>query len=69
MKLVILLVALLIALFIAMYFIKSTFIDEINYKSCTRDNREYPEGRVPGSYLGLNKYEREGLLEKFIKNK
>ena len=29
---------------------------------CQRDNREYPEGNVPGSYLGLNTIEKNQLL-------
>jgi len=40
-----------------------------NYNSgCQRDNRQYPEGKVPASYMGLNQYEREGLLTKFVNN-
>ena len=46
---------------------KSTFM-EMNYGSCTRDNRNYPQGKVPGSYLGLTPSEREGLLVNFILN-
>jgi hypothetical protein len=46
---------------------KSTFM-EMNYGSCTRDNRNYPQGKVPGSYLGLSQSEREGLLVNFILN-
>ena len=38
-----------------------------NYNSgCEQDNRQYPECKVPGSYLGLNKPERDGLLTKFV---
>ena len=33
---------------------------------CQQDNRQYPEGKVPGSYLGLNQSERDGLLTKFV---
>lgn len=46
---------------------KSTFM-EMNYGSCTRDNRNYPQGKVPGSYLGLTPAEKEGLLVNFILN-
>ena len=46
---------------------KSTFM-EMNYGSCTRDNRNYPQGKVPGSYLNLTPSEREGLLVNFILN-
>ena len=28
--------------------------------------REYPQGKVPGSYLGLTNAEKEGLLTNFI---
>jgi hypothetical protein len=52
---------------------KSTFIDQIvndNYTStgCTREDRSFPSGHIPGSYLGLTKAERENLLKKFIEN-
>jgi hypothetical protein len=40
-----------------------------NYNSgCEKENRQYPEGNIPGSYLGLNKIEREGLLTNFVNN-
>jgi hypothetical protein len=35
---------------------------------CEQNDRQYPEGNIPGSYLGLNKYEQEGLLKNFIMN-
>jgi hypothetical protein len=36
--------------------------------NCIRNDREYPEGKIPGSYLGLNRYERAELLKRFIDN-
>jgi hypothetical protein len=32
-------------------------------------NRVYPSGNIPGSYLGLNSSEKEMLLKKFIEYK
>ena len=50
---------------------KSTFIDDIlknNYGSCTRDDRNYPQGKVPGSYLTLTPAEKNNLFVQFINN-
>ena len=52
---------------------KDTFIDSLlndNYskRGCTRENRYYPTGKIPGSYLGLTEAERQGLLKDFINN-
>jgi hypothetical protein len=33
------------------------------------ENRVYPSGNIPGSYLGLNPSEKEMLLKKFIEYK
>ena len=38
------------------------------YDKCQNDNREYPEGKVPGSYLGLTTAERNNLLTRFVNN-
>jgi len=35
---------------------------------CSNENRVYPSGRVPGSYLGLTDAEKNGLLKEYIKN-
>jgi len=37
-------------------------------RSCdfTNENRPYPSGKVPGSYLGLSPQERETLLKRFV---
>jgi len=39
-----------------------------NITSCDFNNEErvYPSGNIPGSYLGLNPSEKEMLLKKFI---
>jgi len=50
---------------------KSTFIDDIltnNYGSCTRDDRNYPQGKVPGSYLTLTPTEKNNMFVQFINN-
>jgi hypothetical protein len=41
-----------------------------NYGSsgCSRENREYPSGHIPASWLGLTTAERTNLLKKFIEN-
>ena len=41
---------------------KSNF--ETQSVSCNMDDRVYPSGNLPGSYL----YERNGLLKRFIQN-
>jgi hypothetical protein len=63
--------AFLILLF---FFQKSGFVSNINYilngnynnNGCSRENRVYPSGKIPGSYLGLTQAERENLLKLFI---
>jgi len=40
--------------------------DGCNYN---KENRVYPSGNVPGSYLGLSRQEKEMLLPDFIKEK
>ena len=52
---------------------KSTFIDQIvneNYNTtgCTRENRSFPSGHIPGSYFGLTKAEQANILKSFIEN-
>ena len=52
---------------------KDTFIgnilnDNYNKKKCTNENRYYPMGKIPGSYLGLTEAEKQGLLKDFINN-
>jgi len=73
MNLVILLVVLII---LYAYLKKSTFINQIVkdvYKpedcSYVENNRVYPSGHVPGSYLGLSEQEKETLLKRFIDEK
>jgi hypothetical protein len=73
MNLVILLVVLII---LYAYLKKSTFINQIVkdvYKpedcSYVENNRVYPSGHVPGSYLGLSEQEKEYLLKRFIDEK
>ena len=52
---------------------KSGFVDDIlnqNYgnNGCSRENRVYPSGKIPGSYFGLTQAERDNLLKDFINN-
>jgi hypothetical protein len=35
-------------------------------RGCSYDNREVPEGKVPGSYLGLSEVEKNQLLRNFV---
>jgi hypothetical protein len=37
-----------------------------NTRGCSYDNREVPEGKVPGSYLGLSEVEKNQLLRNFV---
>ena len=64
---------LLAVLVLIIVFSKSKFnhintIVEQNYTndSCMNNDRFYPEGKVPGSYLGLTKAEKDNLLRKFV---
>ena len=57
-------VLLLISIFIIAFSVSK--FGEMYPQGCQKDNRSYPEGKVPGSYLGLNKPERDGLLTKFV---
>ena len=63
----------LVLVVILMTITKSGFVDDIlntNYGTtgCSRENRAYPSGKVPGSYFGLTQAERDNLLKGFIKN-
>jgi len=59
----------LLALFGLMY-MKSSFTAQsyLNYNDtgCTRENRYYPMGHLPGSQIGLTQAEQQGLLKNFI---
>jgi len=39
-----------------------------NYKECNRENRVYPSGKVPGSYLGLTKAEKDNIFQSYVEN-
>ena len=43
----------------------NVFLSNTYSKGCG-EIREYPQGKVPGSYLGLTNAEKEGLLTNFI---
>ena len=60
-------VLVLIIVFSKSKFNKITIIEQ-NYTndSCINNDRFYPEGKVPGSYLGLTKAEKDNLLRKFV---
>jgi hypothetical protein len=63
----------LVLVFVLMTITKSGFVDDIlntSYGStgCSRENRAYPSGKVPGSYFGLTQAERDNLLKGFINN-
>ena len=54
---------------------KSTFGGPYSYASagCMRDNRSFPEGNVPGSWLGMTTAEKNNIiyqnnLTNFVKN-
>jgi hypothetical protein len=73
--LLIVLIIILLIVIIILCCKKSTFgsINDIlnnNYGSggCTSENRQFPEGKVPGSYLGLSDSEKNNLLKKFVDN-
>ena len=61
-------------LLVIVFFVqKSGFVADIanlNYtnQGCTQENRVYPSGNIPGSYLGLTLAEQQGLLKDFIMN-
>jgi len=71
-KLLLLLSALLVVV-LALLINKSKFIGNIlndNYTTngCIHENRQIPEGRVPGSWLNLNNAERRQILENYVTN-
>jgi hypothetical protein len=60
-------------LFIIYSYNKGTFGDMNSiyqsYQGCTYDNRNYPEGKIPGSKLGLNESEKRNIqLANFVQN-
>ena len=61
---------LIIIIGIVLFTVKSTFtVYNDTYKSngCTQDNRTYPSGNVPGSWLGMTTSEKNNLVN-FINN-
>lgn len=40
--------------------------DNYTTRGCSYDNRQVPEGNVPGSYLGLSDVEKNQLLRNFV---
>lgn len=66
-KLIILVIFLVIILVIILVF-KSSNFTSLYPQDCKKNDRPYPQGKVPGSYLGLNKFETDGMLTKFINN-
>ena len=45
------------------------FINRSNFTNvykCNKDERLFPEGNIPGEYLGLNKYEKDELARRFV---
>ena len=52
------------------YFVKSDFTQIDKKYECPdkSENRRFPSGHVPGSYLGLSKEENDELLRKFVDN-
>ena len=51
--------------------IKQIVSDVYSPASCNYnvDNRPYPSGKVPGSYLGLSEQEKQTALLKFVESK
>ena len=63
----------LVLVIVLMTVTKSGFVGDIlnqNYgnNGCSRENRVYPSGKIPGSYFGLTQAERDNLLKDFINN-
>ena len=58
---------LIILLFIFKSNFKGAYTDNYENEGCMHDNREIPQGSVPGSWLGLSSGEKKNL-ELFIKN-
>jgi hypothetical protein len=55
---------------IVLFTVKSTFTvynDTYESNGCTQDNRTYPSGNVPGSWLGMTTAEKNNLVN-FINN-
>ena len=75
MKFILLIILTLIILIIILLVTKSTFGGPYSYESagCMRDNRSFPEGNVPGSWLGMTTAEKNNIiyqnnLTNFVKN-
>ena len=68
-----LVLAVVLILIFVVFVQKSGFVADIaninyNNQGCSMENRVYPSGKIPGSYLGLTEAERNGLLKDFIMN-
>ena len=70
-----LIIAFILFLLVLVFFVqKSGFVgtinsilnDNYNNQGCSMENRVYPSGKIPGSYLGLTQAERDNLLKLFI---
>jgi hypothetical protein len=60
---------LLLILSLSLFLLNFSSFSSVNKDNCYKDDRVYPEGKVPGSYLGLTKEEVNNLLPSFILDK
>ena len=63
-------IVVIVVIGIALFTVKSTFTvynDTYESNGCTQDNRTYPSGNVPGSWLGMTTAEKNNL-KNFINN-
>jgi hypothetical protein len=61
-----LIVILLVLILLINFTVSSKFI-QLEYK-CPENKRLFPEGNIPGEYLGINKYTEDELTRKFNQN-
>ena len=62
---ILLVIILLVLILLINYFVASKFTYDYE---CAENKRLFPEGKIPGEYLGVNKYTEDELTKKFNQN-
>ena len=60
---ILIIIFLLVLILLINFIVPSKFI-QLEYE-CAENKRLFPEGKIPGEYLGINKYTEDELTKKF----
>ena len=62
---ILIIIFLLVLILLIIYMVPSKFTYDYE---CAENKRLFPEGKIPGEYLGINKYTEDELTKKFNQN-